>query len=605
MPARDGPTPVSSFLKPARWHLRHIFLHFFDVHFLEERGASAASGNAKREMDLATRFAVMLGSKIFVPASSYYESQVAREVLRPFIESPIGGRFVLVGGGSSIEEFREEKLPQYLPGSPQRLAYDVALQQSMGWHRRRRSAGRDISAGWTDLLSQGSIGSDFFAFYKARTDERGFEKLWSDVDERLSGKAWIVDHVIGPLGLPDSNLIVRNKLHSIINRGYFGSYAKDPGASIFQDMLLLGGEIIPTECPENDIQFAPLEKACAMIGILTSIRRALPQDLDEIAAQPEFVSAYAASHSEGTYPLPKNDNQDGRRSVDLAIITALPKELEAVRAVFGDGSLKMMPNDPHLYRIVEMEIAGKIFEVVYATPSAMGNARAAVVGSNLLRSFAPRMTALVGIAGGCPSPSNIETHVRLGDVVISDALVEYDHVKQLPGGALEPRDHPQRASYRWLQATTHLRSGPTGFSEEWRETANQAMKALNEQIPAATQDVLHDPAGARVRHPRDPRRIQGRPIVHVGTIASGDVLLKDPVKRDAVSSQFKARAIEMEGVGMREAVWAQSDDLVVVRGIVDYCDGFKTDQFHMMAAVEAASVLRLMFETLVKAEIPS
>lgn len=556
-------------------------------------------------MDVATRFAIMLGSKIFVPASSYYESPIARSVLKPFIESPIGSRFVLVGGGSSIEEFREEKLPQYLPGSQQRIAYEAALEQSMGWHRRKWSAGRDISTGWADLLAGGEVGRDFFSFYRGQTDENGFAKVWSAMDDRLSGQAWIVDHVIGPLGLPAGNLLVRNKLHSIINRSYFGSYSRDPGAAIFQDLLQLGGDEIHTENPADDIHFAPLVKACSVIGLMPAIRQAQPQDLDGLAASADFCTAYAASHSEGSYSMPQNERRDGRRVVDLAIITALPKERDAVRAVFGAGRPLMVDQDPHVYRLVELNIEGKTVEVVYATPSAMGIARAAVVGSSMLRSFAPRLTAMVGIAGGCPTPKNAETHVRLGDVVISDLLVEYDHGKQLSDGSFEFRDHPQRVSYKWLQVATDLRTGPTGFSEDWRPLFAEAMATLGEAVPDPAKDVLRDPAGENIEHPVDTRRIDGRPIVQVGTIASGDVLLKDPVRRDAVNAHFKAKAIEMEGVGMREAVWAQSEDLIVVRGIVDYCDGSKSDDFHMMAAVEAAAVLRLMFGTIVQASMPT
>jgi nucleoside phosphorylase len=108
--------------------------------------------------------------------------------------------------------------------------------------------------------------------------------------------------------------------------------------------------------------------------------------------------------------------------------------------------------------------------------------------------------------------------------------------------------------------------------------------------------------GKEIAHPPDARRKRETTLVHVGNIASGDTLVKDPVMRDQIRDRFKARAIEMEAVGLRDAVWSRAGELVVVRGIVDYCDGFKSDNWHLMAATKAASVTYLLFSTLMRAE---
>ncbi|MGJ5208123.1 hypothetical protein [Bradyrhizobium sp. HKCCYLR20261] len=599
MSSRDGPAQISSILTPGSIRPRPIFLHFFDVHFLEERGSYAKSRNALEEMDLATRFAVMVGSRILIPASSYHESAIAATVLKPFLESAfVSQRFVLVGGGSSIEEFRYEKLPQYAPGSPQHSAYLASMDQPMGWHRRTRSAGRDIALGWLDALQSGEAGRSFHGLYTDGRSEDVFEKQWAEVEERLAGAAWVVDHILPVLGLDPTNLIIRNRSHSIVNREYFRSYSKDPGAGMIQGLLHLGSHDLPSEAFGDDIRYDILVKACRDVELLDEIRAAAPDDLDALSRDPRFIDAFEMTQTQGYATLPVVT----KTRVDLAIVTALPIEREAVQHVFGEGRLLMVNGDANMYRLVQFDIASRKVTVVYGT-SDQGNTRAAVLAANMLRSFDVRWCAFVGIAGGCPNPSDPETHVRLGDVVISTKVAEHDHTKRHADGRLDYRDEPQRASHAWLQAASMLKNNTSGFSDAWRTAYVEAMVNLGATEPDPTLDVLHDADGGEIAHPIDPRRtVPGRSMVHTGVIAAGDTLLKDPAVRDAIRDRFKAMAIEMEAAGLREAAYAQSTDFIVVRGIVDYCDAHKADNYRAKASASAAAVLRLLFDTLVSAE---
>jgi nucleoside phosphorylase len=597
MSTRDGPAQVSSILKPATVRSRPLFLHFFDVHFIEERGRLARSAAALKEMDLATRFAVMVGSRILIPASSYYESDVAATVLKPFIDSSYASqRFALVGGGSSIEEFRFEKLPQYPDGSPQHEAYLVAQDHNIGWHRRRRSAGRDIARGWSAALPDALRA--FHPFYAGRLAEAVFEKQWRDVEERLGESAWIVPHVLERLDLDRASLLVRNRLHDIINREYFLSYSLDPGAGMIQGLVKLSSVALPTQRPKDDIRFDLLLKACRDTGVLRDIVGADPDSLDALSVDPRFTGAFESTQTEGYATLAPPT----KISVDLAIVTALPIEREAVELVFGPGVPVKVRGDSHMYRLVTLKIRDEPFKVVYAS-SDQGNVRAAVLAANMFRSFDVRYAAFVGIAGGCPNLAKPEDHVRLGDVVISTRVAEHDHFKLHGDGTIETRDSPQRASMAWVQTAMSLKSNATGFSEDWRKAYGPAMEGLKGKEPDPGLDVLHDYDGKVVKHPDDPRRGGGRPIVHTGTIAAGDTLLKDPRKRDAIRDAFSAFAIEMEAVGLRDAAYASHIEFIVVRGIVDYCDKFKADDYRATASASAAAVLKLLFETLVVAEM--
>lgn len=72
--------------------------------------------------------------------------------------------------------------------------------------------------------------------------------------------------------------------------------------------------------------------------------------------------------------------------------------------------------------------------------------------------------------------------------------------------------------------------------------------------------------------------------VHRGTIASGELVLKDAVKRDLLGQEYGLLCSDMEGAA------ALSDFLCLV---IHYCDSHKNDQWHGFAA--AAAYARQLF----------
>jgi nucleoside phosphorylase len=569
---RSRPTPVqtSLVLRPGVATRRCLFLHFFDLHFLLDRGSFARSDRAVAEMDLAVRFAVMLSSRILVPAASFYETEVAPSVLRPFLESDVGSLFTFVGSGGSLSEFQAEKLDQYRVGSLQHSVYSREIRQEAGWERRKRSATKDIASGWSATLQEEGLIASFSRHRPGAMTDAQFERAWLDVPERLGRDAFIVPHVLELLPLPAENLIVEGNLHRIINRNYFNSYAMDYSCAVFQRMSALGGDLVPSGCPGEDIDFVDLAKACRVAGVLEEIRRCPVGKLERLAFDSRFLEAFSMSQTAGSAESTGLDAGNSvRKKVDLAVLTALSKEMEAVEAVFGNGRTIGRRNDPHLYKWIELKVGTELKTIVVAAPSAIGNVRAAVTAMDLMRSFKPRYVVMVGIAGGCPNPCEPSDHFRLGDVVIGDSVLEYDHVKRTVDGRLEVRDSAQRIAYSWSQAVVHLRSEITGFSTDWVAWRDTALKLLHQNATDLPPDTLHASDGSCVPHPVDIRRDRTPVIVHVGGVAAGDTLLKDPILRDYLRDKHKIRAVEMESAGLRDASWSRSAEFAVVRRIVE------------------------------------
>ena len=73
-------------------------------------------------------------------------------------------------------------------------------------------------------------------------------------------------------------------------------------------------------------------------------------------------------------------------------------------------------------------------------------------------------------------------------------------------------------------------------------------------------------------------------------IASGEAVIKNGALRDQLAEQYGVLCFEMEVAG------ALADfPCIVIRGISDYCDSHKNDQWHGYAAAVAAAYARQLF----------
>lgn len=116
----------------------------------------------------------------------------------------------------------------------------------------------------------------------------------------------------------------------------------------------------------------------------------------------------------------------------VAIICALTLEADAVEELFDETydrlgrKYEKQPGDDNAY------INGRIgkHNVVLCYMPGMGKGSAASVASSLKVSYTRIQVALiVGICGGAPYPSS-EEEIFLGDVIMSDSVIEYDFGRQ-------------------------------------------------------------------------------------------------------------------------------------------------------------------------------
>ncbi|MFE9989171.1 5'-methylthioadenosine/S-adenosylhomocysteine nucleosidase [Streptomyces sp. NPDC005381] len=281
----------------------------------------------------------------------------------------------------------------------------------------------------------------------------------------------------------------------------------------------------------------------------------------------------------------------------LAVLTALPKEYAAVKALLSHPVLHSETDHQGTrhYAFGTMPARGGGRHEIALTLVGVGNNISAVATTQLLNDLpSVRTVILSGIAGGVPDAGKAEHHVRLGDIVVSSeyGVIQYDFVKEETGRVV-PRHPPRPSSSNLVRAARMIEAEALFGARPWDELVDHVLAALNWKRPPDSTDRLaaSDDPSVVLRHPADPLRIKRRPRVFVGPIASANTLLKSPERRDLLRDLYAVKAVEMEGSGTADAAWMGQAQHFVVRGICDYCDSQKGDDWQNYAAAAAAGYL--------------
>jgi nucleoside phosphorylase len=104
-------------------------------------------------------------------------------------------------------------------------------------------------------------------------------------------------------------------------------------------------------------------------------------------------------------------------------------------------------------------------------------------------------------------------------------------------------------------------------------------------------EAEYDHVGGVTCEQCDKRRLVKRPpretsdvVIHYGTIASGNQVMRHGATRDRLAREFGVLCFEMEAAGLMNDF-----PCVVVRGICDYADSHKNKRWQEYAAVTAAA----------------
>jgi nucleoside phosphorylase len=284
-----------------------------------------------------------------------------------------------------------------------------------------------------------------------------------------------------------------------------------------------------------------------------------------------------------------------REEYTVGWVCALPIELAAAQAML-DEIFQPDASDANIYTL------GRVGEhniVMACLPAGQTGTNSAAVAASQMKSAFPSIHfgLMVGIGGGVPSE---EADIRLGDVVVGipnkvhGGVVQYDFGKATPSG-FQRTGFLNAPPRKLLDAVAHLRASHISRRSRLPENFSTldclpafAREAAGEDI-LFEADYSHEGDATCGKCNKDKLVARGRSrrevIIHYGTIASGNQVMRNGTERDRVSTELGGvLCFEMEAAGLMNDF-----SCLVIRGVCDYADSHKNKTWQPYAAGTAAA----------------
>ena len=178
----------------------------------------------------------------------------------------------------------------------------------------------------------------------------------------------------------------------------------------------------------------------------------------------------------------------------------------------------------------------------------IGKVAAAVCTQPLILKFSPDAVVNIGVAGG------IGEEIRIGDLVLSEAVVEHDMNTTALGDPLGFLSGPDLV---YIKSDCRLLSV---FCETAEKLGNR---------------------------------------VHRGVIASGDLFVSNASQAKKIAERFSAKACEMEGASVGHTCFLMNVPFLVLRSVSDNADDSAKIDFPQFAALSAKK-----YGALIRAALP-
>ncbi len=297
----------------------------------------------------------------------------------------------------------------------------------------------------------------------------------------------------------------------------------------------------------------------------------------------------------------------GRDEYTIGWICALPVELKAARALLDEQHELPVQRDGDNNSYTVGRIGAHNVVIAVLPAGRIGTNPAATIGSDMSSSFRNlRFALMVGIGGGVPSDKH---DIRLGDVVISvptgrcSGVIQYDMGKALANDLFEPLGLLNMPPLVVLTTINTLRSLNRETLFKHLSVFHVTSSHSEHPYPGSEKDQLFK-AEYKHRFSNDDTcdrcnklnlvtrsKRDSHPFYHYGTIASGNLVIRDGLKRDKLQKEHGILCFEMEAAGLMNTF-----PCLAIRGICDYSDSYKNKSWQPYAAATAAAYAKVLLE---------
>lgn len=273
-----------------------------------------------------------------------------------------------------------------------------------------------------------------------------------------------------------------------------------------------------------------------------------------------FISKYDNS------PIPKRNYV-----YDVAIITAVPVERDAISALSTDWEKILLEGDSTIY--YETEWKGN--KIVTTSLPQMGMVAATAITAKIIFNFCPKYIIMSGIAAG------IKGDYEFGDIIIPREVKDYCSGKYATpaNGENDAKENP--LNY-FIPTATSI------------STDADIINKVSQDFSAILYDI----------HKEWPQHQNYKvPNIRTGYIASGDSVVQNAAVIDIMIKNHlrQADGLDMEAYGMYYAAMqavAPKPIPICIKAISDFADKDKSDAHQAYAAYVSAKFTRFLVENL-------
>jgi len=276
------------------------------------------------------------------------------------------------------------------------------------------------------------------------------------------------------------------------------------------------------------------------------------------------------------------------KNIEIGIITVIPNEIEAIFEVFNIDKSSIVYSES-TYNYWQAEVYNsfsdrKLKIVVSHLNGEAGNMEAAICTTHFLRDWHPKLMCLIGITAG------IRGKVKIGDVVIPNKIHNRT-IKAFKSGNYFTRGTTYNR-HDIIDQMLKINPVDTGmFSVEYSPFLYEQLKVA--KLVAREKGLTENEYSPELN-------------IEDGSISSDNILIRDPEYFSGIMNETdeKCRGGEMEAAGFIRSCQIENIALpwLIFRGISDFGDDSKDDEFQKIAAKSACIAAKLYFSKIINIE---
>ncbi len=604
----------------------NIYLYYLDAEvqklYLRDNYSPKQIQQIQQYFSIVTRIAFLLCRKhLFVPLSNYLESSLAYDILNGFSRVPATYNPLVILSTAptlkiALEKKENEHQENYLgnPSFRYKTFEDRGLYLPGEFRTRQRSASADIQQYLVDSVEDEQFWLPFLEYGAPPLRLEQLQYELADIPKRLSGKAYISEYMLPYLSInPQKQPSADREMNLRVTRWYLKSFLDELDAVCLKDIpYVQAREILPYIPCREHLSYRMYANRLSRATVKQKRRFHTHEhnafnyvtncDIRELVSFKysndwEKIYSSPSEHSEKKYfyvgfSMPDYSNGGASMTdysdIKIGIVTALPHEFTAIKVLLENTQeVRFHAKDDtagNRYIIGEVACGHGTHRVALCMLPRYGNNFASIISTKMMNWFKNIKNIIIcGIAGGVPSK------VRLGDLVVSmRGVIQYDLGADKPDQFIS-KTTPQNCSDFLVEAVQFLRAEELEHGCTWLKYVDEinARTAADFSRPEVKMEKYEEKSGEE--YVVSTRECAAKTSFHEGVIGSGNAVQKNAARRDALCEQHNVTAIEMESSGISDAARLENHGYIAVRGICDYCDSQKNDEWQLYAAAVAAA----------------